>query len=60
VAAWYKEGKEDPDLTLLTFTPRIGKIWVASDSALLFVWQMAKAFATGDEPDVFAAIDVAF
>jgi general stress protein 26 len=60
IAAWYKEGKEDPDLSLLMFTPRAGKIWVASDSALLFAWQMAKAFATGDEPDVFAAISVEF
>jgi general stress protein 26 len=59
-AAWYKAGKEDPDLNLLMFTPRAGKIWVASDSALLFAWLMAKAFATGEEPDVFAAITVTF
>lgn len=60
VAAWYKEGREDPDLNLLMFTPRAGKIWVASDSTLSFAWQLAKAVATGEEPHVFAAISVTF
>ncbi len=60
VAAWYKQGKDDPDLSLLMFTPRAGKIWVATDSTLLFAWEMAKAFATGDEPDVATAIAVNF
>lgn len=60
IATWYKEGKEDPDLSLLMFTPRVGKIWVASNSTLVFAWHMAKAFATGEEPEVFAAIRVDF
>jgi general stress protein 26 len=60
IAAWFKEGKDDPDLSLLMFTPRAGKIWVASDSTLLFAWEMTKAFATGDEPDVSTAISVKF
>ncbi len=60
IAAWYKQGKDDPDLGLLMFTPRAGKMWIASDSTLLFAWEMAKAYATGEEPDVSDAISVKF
>ena len=60
VAAWYKEGREDPDLSLLMFTPRSGKIWVSSDSTLLYAWEMARAYATGERPDVYAAVEVEF
>lgn len=60
VAAWYKHGREDPDLSLLMFTPRAGKIWISSDSALSAAWQMTKAFATGEEPDVFSSFSVNF
>ena len=60
VAAWYKHGKEDPNLCLLMFTPREGKIWVGTDSTISYAWQMAKAFATGEEPDVSTAISVEF
>ena len=42
------------------FTPRAGKIWIGSDSTVSYAWQMAKAFATGEEPDVSTAIGVKF
>jgi general stress protein 26 len=59
IAAWY-HGKDDPDLSLLMFTPRAGKIWVGPDSTVSYALQMAKALATGEEPEVTAAIDVLF
>jgi general stress protein 26 len=60
VAGWYKAGREDPDLSLLMFTPRTGKIWASSESTLNYAWKMAKAYATGDQPDVYAAVEVDF
>jgi general stress protein 26 len=60
VAAWYKQGKNDPEVSLLMFTPREGKIWVATDSTLLFAWEMAKALTTGDKPDVSTTLSVNF
>lgn len=52
VEAWYPAGKDDPDLTMLRFTPRSAAIWASTGSKLAFGWEIAKAITTGEEPDV--------
>ncbi len=52
VAAWFPEGKEDPDLTLLAFKPASAGLWTSTDSAVKFGWEIAKANITGQTPDV--------
>jgi len=52
VEAWYPAGKDDPELTMLCFTPRTAAIWASTGSKLAFGWEIAKAITTGAEPDV--------
>ena len=51
-AAWFPEGKDDPDLTLLKFTPADAQVWVSRSGPLNFAWEIAKANATKTIPDV--------
>lgn len=52
VSAWFDEGKDDPKLTMVQFTPDDAAIWASSDSALRFGWEIAKANMTDDDPHV--------
>lgn len=52
VAAWYPEGKDDPDLTLLRFDARDAQIWVSDTNPVKFAWSIAKANTTHTLPDV--------
>ncbi|HEY9039862.1 MAG TPA: pyridoxamine 5'-phosphate oxidase family protein [Roseovarius sp.] len=45
-AAWFEEGKDDPDVRLVRFTPKTAEIW-ASDSTAKALYEMATA-AMGD------------
>jgi general stress protein 26 len=51
-AAWFPEGKKDPDLTLLRLEVRDAEVWVSRAGPVRFGWEIAKANATGREPDV--------
>jgi len=42
-AAWYENGKEDPQLAMLAFRVENAKIWASTDSSLKFGWEVAKA-----------------
>lgn len=57
VDAWYPDGKDDPKMTMLCFTPKDAKIWASSGSSIGFGWALAKAQLTDKEPDV--GVDVA-
>ena len=50
--AWYPQGKNDPELIMLKFTPMTGEIWASTSSTLKFGWEIAKANLTDSEPDV--------
>jgi general stress protein 26 len=50
-AAWFDEGKDDPDLRLLRFSLAQAEIW-STTGGLGFLYQVAKANVTGDEPDI--------
>ncbi len=52
VAAWYPAGKDDVDLTMLSFKPVSAGLWASTDSAIKFGWEIAKANVTGHLPDL--------
>ena len=50
-SAWYEEGKEDPDLVLVRMKPAAAEVWLGPESGVKFLFSMAKAKITGEEPD---------
>lgn len=52
VSAWFPRGRDDPDMTLLEFTPGEAQIWATTDSTVKLAWEMTKALVGGGEPDV--------
>ena len=44
-AAWFEEGKADPAVRLVRFTPKCGEIWAHESSAKAF-YEMAKSAVT--------------
>ena len=60
VAAWFPEGKDDPELTLLKLTPEDAQVWIARGGPLNYAFQVAKANITHTTPDVGGAGAVQF
>lgn len=60
VAAWYPEGKDDPDLTLLCLECDDAHVWISEAGPVRFAWEIAKANATGHVPDLGARAEVRF
>ena len=60
VAAWYPEGKDDPQLTLLRFVPDEGQLWVSKQGLIRLAFQMAKAKLSKTMPNVGGVADVNF
>lgn len=60
VAAWFPDGKSDPDLTMLRFTPKDAKVWASTGSTLRFGFQIAMANVTGKQPDVGDSAHIIF
>lgn len=52
VAAWYPGGKDDPRLTLLRFDAEDAHVWIDAAGPLRFAWEVAKANANHERPDV--------
>ncbi len=52
VAAWFPEGKDDPDLTLLKLTPTDAQVWISRGGPLNYAFQVAKANITHTTPDI--------
>ena len=50
-AAWFEEGKEDPDVQLMRFDPREAEVWLTGNSAK-FMYEIAKANMAETTPDV--------
>ncbi|MBD2702797.1 pyridoxamine 5'-phosphate oxidase family protein [Spirosoma sp. BT702] len=50
--AWFPEGKDDPDLTLLKVHIDMAEYWSASDSRMVRLFQQAAALVTGNPPDM--------
>jgi len=52
VAAWYPQGKDDPKLTLLCLDVSDAQVWISEGGPIKFAFEIAKANATGETPDV--------
>ncbi|SFD81395.1 pyridoxamine 5'-phosphate oxidase family protein [Roseivivax sediminis] len=44
-AAWFKDGKDDKDATLVKFTPHSAEVW-ATENSVSFLYEVAKANVT--------------
>jgi general stress protein 26 len=51
VAAWYPDGKDDPNLTMLCFDCTDAEVWHSEAGALRFAFEIARANLTGKLPD---------
>jgi general stress protein 26 len=60
VAAWYPDGKDDPHLVFLRFSPAEGQIWVSKQGLIQMIFQVAKANITHTPPDVGGVAEVTF
>jgi general stress protein 26 len=52
VAAWYPNGKDDPQLTMLRLDARDAQVWLSEAGPVKFAWEIAKANATHTQPDI--------
>jgi general stress protein 26 len=52
VAAWYPEGKDDPQLTLLRFDVDEAAVWITEGGLFKYALELAKANASKTLPDV--------
>ena len=52
VAAWYPDGKDDPQLTLLRMDCADAEVWLSDDGMLKFGWEIAAANLKHRTPDI--------
>ncbi len=50
-AAWYSEGKDDPNLTMLQLKLEDASIWASSGNPFAFAWRIAKGNFSDDPPE---------
>lgn len=60
IAAWFPEGKDDPELTLLKLTPADAQIWVSRGGPLRYAFETAKANLAHTTPDVGQSDQITF
>jgi len=60
VAAWYPEGKDDPELTLLRLDVTDAAVWITEGGLLKYAFEVAKANASKSTPDVGERRDLNF
>lgn len=58
VAAWFPQGKDDPDLTMLKMNAKDARIWASKGGGVNYLFQVAKANVTHTTPDVGGVADV--
>lgn len=51
-ASWFEDGKRDPDLVLVRYTPKTAEVWLTEGGAIKFFYQVARANITGKHPDM--------
>ena len=49
--AWFEQGKEDPDITLIKVHPDVGHYWDTKNGKLISMIKIAAAALTGNQPD---------
>lgn len=60
VSAWFPEGKSDPNLTMLCFTPVDAAVWASDKNPITFAYEIGKANLKGQKPDIGERTSVAF
>lgn len=60
VAAWYPQGRLDPELTLLQFDCDEAEVWLSKAGPIRFAWEIAVANARRREPDVAGKASISF
>ena len=60
VEAWFHEGKNDPEMTMLALKLTHAQVWASTHSTLKFGWEIAKAQLNDSEPDVGTAFELTF
>lgn len=58
VAAWYPDGKDDPDLRLLRLKCHDARVWISDAGPVKYMWEVARANTTGREPALGGRADV--
>ena len=51
VKAWFEQGKDDPDITLIKVHPSEGHYWDTKNGKLISMIKIAAAALTGKQPD---------
>jgi general stress protein 26 len=52
VKAWFQEGKDDPNLTLIRVTPESAYYWEPKQNKMVTLFKMAAAAVSGKEMDI--------
>jgi general stress protein 26 len=60
VAAWYPQGKDDPNLSLLRFEPTDAAVWLVEAGLVKYLFEVARANASNTTPDVGERRDLNF
>ncbi|WP_425409539.1 pyridoxamine 5'-phosphate oxidase family protein [Hyphococcus sp.] len=50
-AAWYKDGKDDPNLTLLQLKLEDASLWASSGNPIAFAWRIVKGNLSDAAPE---------
>lgn len=60
VAAWYPDGKDDPQLTLLRMDLDSAAVWLHEAGPVRFAFEIARANMTGRQPDLGGRANIQF
>lgn len=60
VAAWYPQGRTDPGLTMLCLACEEARVWLSDAGPIRFVWEIAKANATHQPPELGVRANLSF
>lgn len=52
VEAWYPEGRDDPELTLLRLDCRDAQVWLTEAGPMKYAWEVARSNMHGQRPDL--------
>ncbi len=58
ISAWFPEGKDDPELTMLKLQAGDARVWASKRGPLKFGFEVAKANATHTEPNITTKADI--
>lgn len=59
VSAWFPDGKDDPELTMMRLDPADARVWISNKGPISYPLEIAKANLTGTLPKVGAKGDIA-